>query len=85
MAEDLGVVKRTFERRFRKATKNSIVEYIQRIRIEAAKKELEMGRKTINEVMYEVGYSDVKAFRDLFTKLTGLKPLDYKKKYSNNI
>ncbi|TXJ26814.1 MAG: helix-turn-helix domain-containing protein [Chitinophagaceae bacterium] len=87
--EDLSAafatVRRTLERRFKKATKNSIVEYIQRIRIEAAKKELEFGRKTINEIMFEVGYSDMKAFRDLFLRTTGLTPVEYRKKYTEII
>jgi len=82
MSSAFAIVRRTLERRFRKATRNSIAEYIQRIKIEAAKKEIELGRKTIHEIMYEIGYSDMKAFRDLFQKLTGLTPLDYKKKYA---
>ncbi len=73
--------KRTFERRFKNATGNTILEYIQRVRIEAAKKSLEMGQKQINEVLYEVGYSDPKAFRQLFKKLTGMTPLRYKENY----
>lgn len=81
LATEFSIVRRTLERRFKKATKNSIAEYIQRIKIEAAKKEIEMGRKTINEVMYELDYSDKKAFKDLFLRITGLTPVEYKKKY----
>ncbi|MBN9383012.1 MAG: helix-turn-helix domain-containing protein [Chitinophagaceae bacterium] len=81
MAAEFSIVRRTLERRFKKATKNSIAEYIQRIKIEAAKKEIEMGRKTINEVMYELDYSDKKAFKELFLRITGLTPIEYKKKY----
>lgn len=81
-AEDFSIIRRTLERRFKKATKNSIAEYIQRVRIEAAKKEIEMGRRTVNEIMYEVGYSDMKTFRDLFFKITGLSVTDYRDKYS---
>lgn len=81
LAEEFSVVRRTLERRFRKATRNSIAEYIQRIKIEAAKKEIELGRKTINEVMYELEYADKKAFKDLFARITGLTPVEYKKKY----
>jgi YesN/AraC family two-component response regulator len=58
------------------------VEYIQRVKIEAAKKYFETNRKNINEVMYEVGYSDTKAFRTIFKKITGLSPIDYKNKYN---
>jgi transcriptional regulator GlxA family with amidase domain len=82
IASEFSIVRRTLERRFKSATKNSIVEYIQRIKIEAAKKELELGRKTINETMWEVGYSDMKTFRDLFLKTTALTPLEYRTKYN---
>lgn len=75
------ISRRNFERRFKKATANTPVEYLQRVKIEAAKKSLESGRENINEVMYAVGYSDSKAFRTTFKKITGLSPLDYRKKY----
>ncbi|HMQ98816.1 MAG TPA: helix-turn-helix domain-containing protein [Ignavibacteria bacterium] len=80
-----GVGRRTFERRFKRATSNTIVEYIQRVKIEAAKKELEQGRKTVNEVMYDVGYTDTKAFRDVFKKIAGLSPIDYRNKYNKEV
>ncbi|WP_276167363.1 GlxA family transcriptional regulator [Zobellia alginiliquefaciens] len=78
----VALSRRTLERRFKKATSNSILEYHQRVKIEAAKKQLEKGGKTISEVMYEVGYSDPKAFRDVFRKYTDMRPLDYLQKYS---
>lgn len=74
--------RRTFERRFREATKNSVLEYIQRIKIEAAKRQFERSRKNINEVMFDIGYTDTRAFRDLFKKITGLTPIEYRNKYS---
>ncbi|MES2649027.1 MAG: helix-turn-helix domain-containing protein [Bacteroidota bacterium] len=77
-----SVGRRNFDRRFIKATGNTPVEYAQRVKIESAKKAFENSRKTINEVMYEVGYSDVKAFREVFKKITGLSPLDYRGKYN---
>ncbi|WP_316809909.1 GlxA family transcriptional regulator [Pedobacter heparinus] len=84
--EDLSsmfaVGRRNFDRRFIKATGNTPIEYTQRVKIESAKKALETTRKTINEVMYEVGYSDVKAFREVFKKITGISPLEYKGKYN---
>src|SRR5215204_1873002 len=79
----LAVTRRNFDRRFIKATGNSPLEYIQRAKVEAAKKSLERSRKTVNEVMYDVGYSDVKAFREVFKKLTGLSPVEYRIKYNN--
>lgn len=76
------VSRRTFDRRFVKATGNTPGEYAQRVKIESAKKAFETSRKTINEVMYEVGYSDVKAFREVFRKITGISPLEYRNKYN---
>jgi transcriptional regulator GlxA family with amidase domain len=78
----LALSRRNFERRFKKATSNTVVEYIQRVKIEAAKKGLETSRKNVNELMYEVGYSDTKAFRTVFKKITGKSPLDYRNKYN---
>ena len=77
-----AVGRRNFDRRFIKATGNTPVEYLQRVKIEAAKKAFETSRKTINEVMYEVGYSDVKAFREVFRKVTGMSPLEYRRRYN---
>jgi transcriptional regulator GlxA family with amidase domain len=82
LAEQVGIARRTFERRFRKATANTVVEYLQRVKIEVAKQQLENGRKTVNEVMYEVGYTDTKAFREVFKKITGMSPVDYRNKYN---
>ena len=76
-----GVGRRTFERRFKKLTGNSIIEYIQRVKVEAVKKELERGRKTISEIVFDIGYNDIDAFRAVFRRCTGLSPLDYRKKY----
>jgi transcriptional regulator GlxA family with amidase domain len=77
----VALSRRNLERRFKKATSNTVTEYIQRVKVEAAKMNLESGRKNVNEVMYEVGYADVKAFRTIFRKITGLSPLQYRNKY----
>lgn len=82
LSTKFSVGRRNFDRRFIKATGNTPVEYLQRVKIESAKKAFETTRKTINEVMYEVGYSDVKAFREVFRKFTGMSPLEYKGKYN---
>ena len=82
LAERCAMGRRTFERRFKKATSNTVVEYLQRVKIEAAKKSLEHNRKQVAEVMYDVGYTDTKAFRTTFKKITGLSPLDYRNKYA---
>lgn len=84
LAGKFAIGRRHFERRFKKATNNTPVEYMQRVKIEAAKKQLETSRKNVSEVMYEVGYSDTKAFRTVFKKITGLSPVDYKNKYNKN-
>jgi transcriptional regulator GlxA family with amidase domain len=85
LASDLAVSRRNFDRRFVKATGNSPVEYLQRVKVEIAKSALEQGRKTIFEVMDEVGYSDDKAFREVFKKITGLSPLEYRRKYQKQV
>jgi transcriptional regulator GlxA family with amidase domain len=82
LSSRFAVGRRNFDRRFIKATGNTPVEYSQRVKIEAAKKAFEITRKTINEVMYEVGYSDVKAFREIFRRITGMTPLKYRSKYN---
>ncbi|MEO6668977.1 MAG: helix-turn-helix domain-containing protein [Ferruginibacter sp.] len=82
LSSRFAVGRRNFDRRFIKATGNTPVEYAQRVKVESAKKSLETSRKTINEVMYDVGYSDLKAFRELFRKITGLSPLEYRGKYN---
>jgi len=82
LADKYGIGRRTFERRFKKATSNTVVEYMQRVKMEAAKKQLESGRKTVSEVMHDVGYTDTKAFRDVFKKVTGMSPVDYRVKYN---
>ena len=82
LSSRFAVGRRNFDRRFIKATGNTPVEYSQRVKIEVAKKALETSRKTINEVMYEVGYADVKAFREVFKKITGVSPLEYRGKYN---
>lgn len=82
LASMLALGRRSLERRFKKATCNTVTEYIQRVKIEAAKKSFEISRKNINEVMYDVGYSDTKAFRTVFKKITNLSPIAYKNKYN---
>ena len=78
----VAVGRRSFERRFKLATNNSVLEYINRVKVELAKRNLEISRKNINEVMYEVGYNDAKAFRTIFKKVTGLTPIEYRTKYN---
>lgn len=82
LCEKFNIGRRTLERRFKKATNNSVVEYIHRVKVEASKKLLEIGTKQVSEVMAEVGYSDNKAFRDVFKRIAGLSPLNYRARYN---
>jgi transcriptional regulator GlxA family with amidase domain len=82
LADRAAIGRRSFERRFKQATNNSVLEYIHRVKIEAAKRQFENSRKNMNEVMYDVGYTDTKAFRAMFKKLTGLTPVEYRNKYN---
>jgi transcriptional regulator GlxA family with amidase domain len=82
LSSDLSIDRRNFDRRFIKATGFTPLDYLQRVKMEAAKKMFETTRKTVNEIRYEVGYNDAKAFRDVFSRVTGLSPLEYKSKYN---
>jgi transcriptional regulator GlxA family with amidase domain len=85
LASQFAIGRRNLERRFKKATANTVVEYIQRVKIEAAKMSLETSRENVAEVMYNVGYTDTKAFRTTFKKITGLSPVEYRAKYSRKL
>jgi transcriptional regulator GlxA family with amidase domain len=85
LADKFAIGRRSFERRFKKATNNTIIEYMQRVKIEAAKRSFESSRKNINEVMFQVGYTDTKAFRTIFKKITGLTPVEYRNKYNKQV
>ena len=85
LASELAVGRRNLERRFKQATSNTIMEYIQRVKIEAAKMSLELSRENVNEVMYNVGYTDPKAFRVTFKKITGLSPIEYRNRYNKKV
>jgi transcriptional regulator GlxA family with amidase domain len=82
IAKQLAISRRNFDRRFLKATGYTPVEYSQRVKVEMAKKAFESTQKSIAEVMYQVGYSDSKAFREVFRRITGLSPLEYKNRYN---
>ena len=71
-----------FSRRFKRATQLSPADYIQRVKVEAAKRLFESTQKQINEVMYDVGYIDIKAFRSTFKKVAGMTPGEYRNKFN---
>lgn len=82
LATMFSLSRRNLERRFKKATSCTVVEYIQRVKIEAAKMSMEPSRENVSEVMYKVGYTDTKAFRTTFKKITGISPVQYRTKYN---
>ena len=85
IAQMVHLNSRSFLRRFKKATANTPLEYIQRVKIEAAKKKLESTTETILEVMFGIGYNDEKAFRTTFRKYSGLSPKEYRNKYNREM
>lgn len=82
IADKVAISHRNFTRRFKKATNNTPLEYVQRVKIEAAKRLLEKNNININDVMFSIGYNDAKSFRTIFKKITGLTPTEYKAKYT---
>jgi transcriptional regulator GlxA family with amidase domain len=81
IAEIVHMNVRSFLRRFKKATHNTPLEYMLRVRIEVAKKRLESTNETVLEVMYHIGYKDEKTFRKTFKKYTGISLKKYRNKY----
>lgn len=82
LAKIVMLGRRSFERRFKLATNNSVLVYINRVKVEYAKRKLETSNLNIKEVMQEVGYTDTKSFRLIFKKITGLVPSKYQMKYN---
>lgn len=85
LASQIATSSRNFVRRFKKATHNTPIEYIQRVRIESAKKKLESTTMNILQVMVSSGYNDDKMFRTLFKRYAGLTPLEYRNKYNREM
>jgi transcriptional regulator GlxA family with amidase domain len=81
LARNYGMSRRTFERRFKTATGDTPLIYQQRLRVEAAKRLLEDGNRSFDEITYQVGYEDSSSFRKVFFKQTGLRPTEYQKKF----
>ncbi len=81
MVRRSGLSERTFKRRFRKATGHSPLSYVQHLRVEEAKRQLERGDQPIEEIAWSVGYEDPSFFRRLFKRLVGLTPGVYRRKF----
>jgi len=75
------LAERTFKRRFSAATGLAPVEYVQRLRIEDAKRRLERTALSVEEIGWKVGYESDAFFRRLFKRVTGMTPNAYRKKF----
>lgn len=82
LIQDIPASRRNMVRRFKLATGVTPIEYLQKTRIEAAKKLLEQTDQSVLEVMLNSGYNDLKSFRQLFKKSAGLTPKDYRAKFN---
>jgi len=82
LAARAGLGERTFMRNFKRATGDTPLEYLQQLRIEAARTLLESTAETVEEIVLKTGYEDASSFRKLFKKYTGLSPSQYRKKFS---
>jgi transcriptional regulator GlxA family with amidase domain len=82
LARRAGQGTRTFMRRFKKATGDTPLAYLQQLRIETARKLLETTSETIESITLKSGYEDISSFRKLFKRHTGLSPSVYRKKFS---
>ncbi len=82
LAGQVGISPRHFKRRFKKATGETPLGYLQRVRIEAAKKRLETTRDAMNTITWKIGYEDSSSFRRLFKKTTGLSPREYRDRFA---
>jgi transcriptional regulator GlxA family with amidase domain len=76
-----GLAPRTFKRRFKNATGLTVIDYVQRLRVERAKSLLEGGDAAVDDVSWRVGYEDVAFFRRLFKRTTGMAPGAYRKRF----
>ncbi|HDR9224213.1 TPA: GlxA family transcriptional regulator [Burkholderia vietnamiensis] len=82
LAAQAKLEERTFLRRFQKATGMTTTEYCQRLRMGRARELLQFGTASIDRVAWEVGYNDPSAFRKVFTRIVGLSPGEYRRRFS---
>jgi transcriptional regulator GlxA family with amidase domain len=81
LASSASMSPRNFIRRFKGATGNTPLEYIQRVRVEAAKQALEAGNDPVDTIAERIGYGDLASFRRIFKRQTGVTPTEYRKRY----
>jgi transcriptional regulator GlxA family with amidase domain len=82
MVRRSGLTERTFKRRFTAATGLSPIAYVQRLRIEDAKRRLERTRAPVDEISWKIGYEEPTFFRRLFKRVTGVTPIAYRRKFT---
>ena len=82
VAKANAMSRRTFERRFKKATGDTPLFYLQRTRVEEAKRLMESTRETFDGICYRLGYENSNHFREVFKKHTGLLPSEYQRKFN---
>ena len=82
IARKVGVSQRHFKRRFKQATGDTPISYLQHLRIECAKMWLETTQESVGEITLRIGYEDINSFRRLFRRVTGMSPRGYREKYS---
>ena len=81
MIKRSSLAERTFKRRFAQATGLAPIDYVQRLRVEDAKRRLERTEASVDEISWRVGYEDAAFFRRLFKRTTGLAPGAYRKRF----
>lgn len=82
LADRARLGERTLMRRFKKATGDTPLKYLQQLRIDKARMLLESTSETIESITMAIGYEDVSSFRKLFTRLTGLSPAEYRRRFT---
>ncbi len=83
LAAQAGLEDRTFLRRFQKATGHTTTDYWQRLRISIARAKLRDTGLAIDQIGWEVGYTDPSAFRKVFNRIVGLSPSDYRRRFAS--
>jgi transcriptional regulator GlxA family with amidase domain len=83
VVRESGIAERTLKRRFKAATGGTLIEYLQNLRVEEAKRLLEARDLPVDEVSAEVGYADTSFFRRLFKRMTGLTPSQYRRMFQS--
>jgi transcriptional regulator GlxA family with amidase domain len=81
ITKDIPTSARNMTRRFKQVTGIPPIEYLQNIRVETSKKYLEQTQLSISEIIEKTGYNDPKAFRKVFYKMVGMKPIEYREKF----